>query len=136
VYLPGDAVLITDIGMFTDPSNPGTSLVCRTEHINTQCCRGGDGGNVGHWFYPDGSQTPRFGIAPNANFSRSGFTQQVRLNRRNNATSPTGSYECRVPAHGGGNLHTASIQIVIGKQLSKRHNYYNNLHACITEVIV
>jgi hypothetical protein len=29
--------------------------------------------------------------------------------------SPTGSYECRVPAQGGGILHTASIQIVIGK---------------------
>jgi hypothetical protein len=53
VYHPGDAVLITDIGVFVgvypdvDPVDPGTSLVCRTEHVNTQCCRGSDGGRVG-----------------------------------------------------------------------------------------
>jgi hypothetical protein len=47
VYLPGDTVLITDIGEFIDVVDPGTSLVCRTEHVNTQCCRGSDGGRVG-----------------------------------------------------------------------------------------
>jgi hypothetical protein len=51
VYLHGDTVLITGIGVFVvggdDPVDPGTSLVCRTEHVNTQCCRGSDGGRVG-----------------------------------------------------------------------------------------
>jgi hypothetical protein len=36
--------------------------------------------------------------------------------------SPTGSYECRVPAQGDGVLHTAVIQIVIGKEL-KCHSH-------------
>jgi hypothetical protein len=108
VYLPGDTVLITDIGVFVevaldiDPVDSGASLVCMTEHVNTHCCRGSDGmngmgGSKGEWFGPDGDQLPRFGAAPYADFSRSGYAQQVRLNRRNNAMSPTGVFECRVP---------------------------------------
>jgi hypothetical protein len=102
VYLPGDGVLITDIGVFVEDGDnpnvdPGTSLVCRTEYVNTQCCRSSDGGNVGEWFDPDGNLIPRFSRVPNADFSRRGYAQQVRLNRKNNATSPTGMYECRVP---------------------------------------
>jgi hypothetical protein len=34
--------------------------------------------------------------------------------------SPTGSYECRVPAQGGENLHTASILILTGKDIVTR----------------
>jgi hypothetical protein len=101
VYLPGDTVLITDIGVFVVDFDPGTSLVCRTEHVNTQCCRGSDGGNVGEWFDPDGTQLPRLGGDLTADFSRSGYAQQVRLNRRNNAMSPTGAFECRVPTYYG-----------------------------------
>jgi hypothetical protein len=121
VYLPGNTVLITDIGEFVrvpgsyDPVDPGTSLVCRTEHVNTQCCRGGDGGNVGEWFGPYGTQLPRFGKDLTTNFSRSGYAQQVRLNRRNNAMSPTGVFECRVPPMGGGALVVASITITSGQ---------------------
>jgi hypothetical protein len=118
VYLPGETVFITDIGVFvggSDPVDPGTSLVCKTEHVNTQCCRGSDGGRAGEWFDPDGTQLPRFGAAPNANFSRSGSAQQVRLNRRNSAMSPTGVFECRVPPMGGGDLVVASIMITTGQ---------------------
>jgi hypothetical protein len=118
VYLPGDTVLITDIGVFIgggSPANadPGTSLVCRTELVNTQCCRGGDGGRVGEWFDPDGNQFPRNYYF--FDFSRSGYTHQVRLNRRNNAMSPTGVFECRVPPMGGGALVVASITITSGQ---------------------
>jgi hypothetical protein len=117
VYLPGDTVLITDIGEFNhganffDPVDPGTSLVCRTVNVNTDCCRGSDnpnGGSVGEWFDPDGNLIPRLGLI---DFSRSGYAQQVRLNRRNNAMSPTGAFECRVPPIGGGDLVVASITI-------------------------
>jgi hypothetical protein len=116
IYLPGDTVLITDIGGFVSGGNvdPGASLVCNTEHVNTQCCRGIDGGNVGEWFDPDGNILPRFGAAPTADFSRSAYTHQVRLNRRNNAMSPTGAFECRVPAMGSGDLVVASITIATG----------------------
>jgi hypothetical protein len=29
------------------PVDPGASLVCRTEHVNAQCCTGSDGGKCG-----------------------------------------------------------------------------------------
>ena len=115
MYLPGDTVLITDIGVFPfplDPDDPGTSLVCVTSNVNTHCCRGTDGGRVGEWYFPDDMQVPR--NAESENFSRSGFKQQVRLNRRNNATGPTGAYECRVPSMGDGAEVTANITIIYG----------------------
>ena len=109
MYLPGDAVLITDIGVFSTQNDPGTSLVCVTSNVNTQCCRGSDGGNVGEWHFPDGTMVPRNSVAPSADFVRSGFIHQVRLNRRNNARSPTGTYVCRVPDGTTGELVYASI---------------------------
>ena len=64
---------------------------------------------------PDGIMVPRFSADPNADFSRSAFTHEVRLNRGNTgAMSPTGAYECRVPPLGGGALVTASITITNG----------------------
>ena len=117
VYLPGDTVLITDIGIFVqvqdNPVDPGSSLVCVTTNVNTACCRGSDGGNVGEWYLPDGTLLPRFNRAPTADFARSGYTQQVRLNRRNNAMTPTGAFECRVP-DGSGVEQTASIILSTG----------------------
>jgi hypothetical protein len=98
--------------MGVDPVDPGTSLVCRTEHVNMQCCRGSDGGRAGEWFDPNDNQLPRFSAV---DFSRSGYAQQVRLNRRNNAMSPTGVFECRVPPMGGGALVEASITITSGQ---------------------
>ena len=115
VYLPGDTVLIHDIGDFAsmvDITHPGRSLVCVTSNVNTECCRGSDGGRAGEWYFPDGYQVPR--NAESEDFSRSGFTQQVRLNRRNNPIGPTGAYECRVPSLGDGTLVIASITIAVG----------------------
>ena len=98
VYLPGDTVLITHIGIgVVADSDTGSSLVCNTTNANTHCCRGADGGNVGEWFFPDGSMVPRNRDGPNGNFIRTGWTHQVRLSRRNNAMTPLGPYECRVP---------------------------------------
>ena len=111
VYLPESIVLITAIG--DSKTDPGTSLVCVTSNVNTQCCRSTDGpnksGRVGDWYFPNGTMVPRHSAAPSADFTRSGFTHQVRLNRRNNATSPTGTYECRVPDGFTGELVNASI---------------------------
>jgi hypothetical protein len=71
---------------------------------------------VGEWvtnYY--GNQLPRFHNAPTADFSRSGYAQQVRLNRRNSAMSPTGVFECGVPPMGGGALVVANITITSGQ---------------------
>ena len=113
LYLPGDTVLITDIEEFTNhiANEAGSSLVCVTSNVNTQCCRGSDGGNVGEWYFPDGTMVPRNSGARSADFTRSGFTRQVRLNRRNSAMSPTGTYECRVPDGDTGELVIASVTL-------------------------
>ena len=112
VYQSGDTVLITDIGdSETDPdseADPDSSLVCVISNVNMNCCRGIDGGNVGEWYFPDGTMVPR---NSDANFTRSGFTHQVRLNRRNNAMSPTGIYECRVPGEATASVLTARITV-------------------------
>ena len=97
VYLPGDTVLITDIGTRTgtDPDQAGTALVCVTTNINTQCCRGSDhsgSGPVGFWYFPDGAQVPR---GTNAGpFFRTASTLQVRLGRMSGVMEPVGAYEC------------------------------------------
>ena len=113
MYLPGDTVLITDIGAQVS-TDPGTSLVCVTSNVNTECCRGSDnpnGGRLGEGFF-NGIIIPR--NSESADFSMSVFNEQVRLNRRNNAMGPTGTYQCRVPPLGGGAVVTASITIAAG----------------------
>ena len=128
MYLPNDTVVITDIGVATTPiglqlghvtgntSDAGTSLVCVTTNVNTACCRSGNGGNVGEWYFPNGTIVFRNYGYYERDFTRSGYTQQVRLNRRNNSTAPTGKYECRVPDEYGV-LHTASIRIVLFRKI-------------------
>ena len=113
VYLPGDTILITDIGSsYFGDSDPQSSLVCVTTNVNTNCCRGADnpnGGGRGEWYLPDGS---RLLNTPDTNFYRTRYTQQVRLNRRNNAMSPTGVFTCEVPNDADSTMpHTATITI-------------------------
>ena len=106
---PDEAIAITDIGVDSG-ADPGASLVCVTSNVNTQCCREADGGDVGEWYFPNGTLVSRNSTG---NISRSSFTGQVRLNRRNNATLPTGIYECRVPA-GNGFLQVARVALLRG----------------------
>ena len=111
MYLPGDTILITDIGSFNtdDSSDPGSSLVCVTTNVNTRCCRGSDGGSRGEWYLPDWT---RLLNSADTNFYRTRYTQQVRLNRRNNAMSPTGVFICEVPNDGDSTMpFTATITI-------------------------
>ena len=111
VYLPGDTILITDIGSenTNDRSDPGFSLVCVTSNVIPNCCRGVDnpnGGGRGEWYLPNGT---RILNAPDTNFYRTRYTQQIRLNHRNNAMSPTGVFTCEVPNNTMN--HTATIAI-------------------------
>ena len=119
MYLPGDTVLITDIevDVVADP-NPGSSLVCNTSDVNTHCCRGGDnpnGPSLGEWYFPNGTIVPRLSASPNGDFTRTGSTHQVRLNRRNNAMTPLGNYTCVVPDMINTMNHTATI--ILGEPL-------------------
>ena len=109
-YSSGATVPITSIGVING-EDAGSSLVCVTRNVNTMCCRGNDGGNVGEWHFPNGSIVPRNSASPNGDFTRSGFTHQVRLNRRNNALTPYGIYTCVVPDGNDGVNHTANITL-------------------------
>ena len=114
VYLPDDTILITDIGNENtdDRSDPGSSLSCVTNDVNTHCCRSSDnpnGESRGEWYLPDRT---RILNTPDTNFFRTRHNQQVRLNRRNNAMSPTGVFTCEIPNDGDSTMnHTATITI-------------------------
>ena len=119
VYLPGDIVQITDIGiaLMADP-NPGSSLVCNTANVNNHCCRASNnpnGGSLGEWYFPNGTIVPRLSASPNGDFTRTGYTHQVRLNRRNNTMTPLGTYTCVVPNLNNTMNHTASITLITCK---------------------
>ena len=114
VYLPGDTILITDIGSedTDDRSDPGSSLVCNTNNVNTHCCSGQDnpnGGGRGEWYLPDGT---RILYTTNTNFYRSRYSQQVRLYRNSTAIGPTGVFTCEVPNDADSTMpHRATIRI-------------------------
>ena len=115
MYLPGDTVLITDIGA-AEPTNPRSSLVCYTTNVNSHCCRGANNPNgpaLGEWYLPNGNIVPRLSVSPNGDFTRTGWFHQVRLNRRNEAMTPLGAYECRVPHMDttSTEVHTATITL-------------------------
>ena len=77
------------------------ALLCRTD--NTQCCRMRD--NLpdrvafGQWFFPNGDEVGN----DDGDFFRNRGEGIVRLNRRNNARSPTGRYRCEIPDASGVN---------------------------------
>ena len=95
-----------------DRSDPRSSILCVTTNVNTYCCRNSDnpnGGSRGKWYLPDGT---RIFNTPDTNFYRTRYAQQVRLNRRNNAISPTGVFTCEVPNDVNSTMpHTANITI-------------------------
>ena len=118
IYLPGDSVLITDIGQQPagPRSDPGYTLVCVTSNVNIYCCRGNDnpnGGSLGNWYYPDGSVVPTtYAITSTDIFSRVVYTEQVRLSSLGGTdTGPYGAYRCDVP-DGIGSTASASINII------------------------
>ena len=113
MYFPDDTVHITSIGA-AEPIHPRSSLVCYTTNVNTNCCAGRNnpnGGPLGNWYFPDGTIVPRLSISPNGDFTRTGSLLEVRLNRRNNATTPLGTYTCVVPDMNNTMNHTATITL-------------------------
>ncbi len=126
VYLPGDTIIITDVGDSyppgdtTNPTDPGPSLVCVTNNVNTMCCRGSDhpgSGAVGNWLYPNGTIVLGNSANPNGDITRSSHTQQIRLNRkRTDVMSPTGVYTCEVPDGSDNTItHRATITLTNGE---------------------
>ena len=91
IYRNGGNIIINEIGEGDD-----RALLCVTDL--TQCCHSdetGGRGPLGEWFYPDRSlvRVKDSGV----DIYRNRGPGIVRLNRRNNATSPTGQFCCVVP---------------------------------------
>ena len=72
-----------------------SALLCVTN--KTACC--GRPNRFGEWFFPNGSMVPSAGS--NWDFFRGRGDKLVRLSRRNDAMSPTGIYQCKVPDASG-----------------------------------
>ena len=87
-YLNNTIVLITDIGEDND------ALLCMT--VKSDCCRSSA---VGEFYYPNNNTA--VGYSQVNSLYRNRDTQVVRLNRRNNALSPTGVYRCQIPDSSG-----------------------------------
>ena len=84
-------ILITDIG-----EGDSEALLCYTDLA--QCCRGIETPNgiaLGEWLYPNGSKIAT-GMSGDDFYWNRG-PSLVRLNRRNNATSPEGQFCCVIP---------------------------------------
>ena len=124
VYLPGDTISITDVGDGYLPEctndnqfDPGSSLVCVTSNVNTNCCRGSDhpgDGSVGNWMYPnDTAVLGNNDLNASRDFTRSSHFQQIRLNRKRPVMSPTEIvYTCQVPDGSNSSMnHTANITL-------------------------
>ncbi len=97
VLFPNNSIVnIEDIGANAN------ALHCITDRMN--CCRASDGGASGEWYQP-GQTNPVVsgGRISMENISRSRNSSAVRLNRRNNATSPAGLYRCEILDSGGVN---------------------------------
>ena len=90
-YRNGSSILVGEIG-----EGDEAALLCVTDLV--QCCRSEDTGGMGalgEWFYPNGSLVR---VKDNGDdFYRNRDLGIVRLNRRNNAMSPTGQFCCVVP---------------------------------------
>ena len=118
-YLTGDSVLISDVGPEGANRAPGSSLICVSTNVNTDCCRNADknnnpnGGAVGEWIFPNNTMVPH---SPGTSFIRRRFTENVRLTRpTENSAGPPGVYRCEVPSAVNGNIVNASIILVSSK---------------------
>ena len=127
IYNPGDSVNIAGIGSQpTNNADAGTTLVCVTTNVNTECCRDADnpnGGSVGGWVDPNGMTIPRPGeVSGQSNvFTQYLYLQQVRLASVGSPTGPMGTYTCVVPDSGGTEV-TANIIIIS----SPGRSYFGN----------
>ena len=124
--LPESSVLFSDIGHHPhDRADPGSTLVCVTTNVNQHCCRGADGGNVGEWYYPDGSQVPRPFSTENPTLFRVGYTHQLRLGTEGDPVGPFGVYTCEVPNSSGIKVNATIFINGLLSGMFHLHNFLN-----------
>ena len=104
IYANNSEIAITKVG------EGDNAVLCRTDR--TDCCILMDSGGmrIGEWRYPNNTIVNN--RASGSDFYRTRGTMVVALNRRNNATQPTGLYCCEVATMAGLN---ATICIILSK---------------------
>ena len=112
---PDESVVITDIGgQPVERNNLGSTLVCVTDNVNMNCCRGRESGGtpIGDWIHNNELVVP-LGSATGLNdiFVRIGYTRQIRLAAVGHPTGPVGDYTCSVP-DANGIATTAIVRII------------------------
>ena len=95
-------MVITDIGAGADGTLP---LICTTAF--SPCCSAA-ANRHGFWYYPDGTKVPNSAAGQDFYGGR-GDDGTVRLNRRNNALSPLGTYYCELPLISASDLQRLSV---------------------------
>ena len=84
--------------IINDIEEEPNSLICFTDLVD--CCRSSqslNGSALGNWFYPNGSTVGIKSDNTSEGFYRNRGSSRVRLNRRENTTSPLGLFCCKVP---------------------------------------
>ena len=99
--------MISNIGVHDD------ALMCVTD--KPDCCRSpytskSVSDRFGEWYFPNGSSVRNEGHK--YNFYRDRSHQTVRLNRRNDAVHPTGTFHCELPDITGTN-RTLHIELFL-----------------------
>ena len=112
-YANNSLVTLTAIG-----EGDTAALLCLTDQ--EMCCRGSDGVPGGDWYYPNNGSLVPFGFEmPMASIYQNRVASRVRLNRRDDAQSPTGVYRCEIPDASG-----TEQSIYVGLYLESEGNNY------------
>ena len=116
---------LSDIGVGSNTLGDGDSMGLRCLTDSTQCCRRSDNpstGALGEWYFPDGTLV-RDGLVASRSIFRNRGPSVVRLNRRNNAQSPTGVYRCEIPDASG-----TTESIFVGVKSNGNQGRYRQLN--------
>ena len=94
LYLDGNQLANYSMVNLEDIGEDDCALICYTN--SPGCC---ESPRAGEWYFPNGLHVKIEGAMED--FYRDRKERTVRLNRRNNATSPTGIYCCDIPGSNG-----------------------------------
>ena len=94
LYLDRNQLANNSLVNLEDIGEGDCALICYTNASG--CCKSS---RAGEWYFPDDSVVKTSGAMED--FYRSREEMMVSLNRRNDATSPTGIYCCDIPGSNG-----------------------------------
>ena len=113
----------------TDNSDPGNTVRCSTD-LDT-CCRLGQGGHRGHWYFPN--ETRLQAASSGIDIFEARGAQRVTLCHRNNAMGPSGIYRCEVPTDAVHDDNDLSVRetVYVGLYASGGNELINCILPCI-----